>query len=186
MTSIDHLEQIFRQVGARLVSKPDFKTRGICCSGLVPAKAIVDLAKLLAAEDHTLLDVSVLEAKEGFLITYHFDSFSEPGRLAARVLAPRENPVVPSLHSVFQGAEWHERESHDFYGVRFDGNPNLVPLLLPEDFSGPPPLRKAPGDLAGLADLGVFDGSEILDPSCASLVPARPAPPAAVSEARDA
>jgi NADH:ubiquinone oxidoreductase subunit C len=52
-----------------------------------------------------------------------------------------EGAVVPSLTSVFLGAIWHERETHEFYGIAFEGHPRLVGLYLPEDFEGHPGLR---------------------------------------------
>jgi NADH-quinone oxidoreductase subunit C len=48
---------------------------------------------------------------------------------------------VPSISEVFPGANWHERETHEFFGIRFLGHPNLSPLLLPEDATYHP-LRK--------------------------------------------
>jgi NADH-quinone oxidoreductase subunit C len=170
MTSIDSLENRFREAGAHVIARHDFKCEGLILSAVIPVGILTDLARWLSDDGYTLLDVSVLEAKEGFLVTYHFDSFKEPGRLALRVLAPTSNPVLPSLYSVFQGAEWHERESSDFYGVLFAGNPNPVPLLLPDDFNDPPPLRKEPKALAALSALGLFGKPQILDPAWETLV----------------
>jgi NADH-quinone oxidoreductase subunit C len=53
----------------------------------------------------------------------------------------RENPEFPTISTVFPGAEWHERETHDFFGIHFSGHPNLTPFLLPEDATYHP-LRK--------------------------------------------
>jgi len=46
---------------------------------------------------------------------------------------PRDAPIVPTISQIFPGADWHERECHDFFGLTFDGHKNLLPLLLPED-----------------------------------------------------
>ncbi|MDR3135089.1 MAG: NADH-quinone oxidoreductase subunit C [Deltaproteobacteria bacterium] len=170
MTSIDSLESRFKEAGAHVVSRHDFKRDGLVLSAAVPANILKSLSRELYDSGYVLLDISVLEAKEGFLATYHFDSPKEPGRLALRALAPVDNPVLPSLYDVFQGAEWHERESSDFFGVVFFGNPNPVPLLLPDDFDGPPPLRKAPQDLASLSSLGLFGKAQVLDTAWESLV----------------
>lgn len=48
---------------------------------------------------------------------------------------------LPSATGVYAGADWHEREVHEMFGIAVDGHPNLVPLLLPEGFEGHP-LRK--------------------------------------------
>ncbi|MDR2301703.1 MAG: NADH-quinone oxidoreductase subunit C [Deltaproteobacteria bacterium] len=170
MTSIESLESRFREGGALVVSRHDFKRDGLVISAAIPDSSLTKLARGLRDDGYTLLDVSVLEAKEGFLVTYHFDDFNEPGRVALRVLAEKEDPAVPSLCSIFEGAQWHERESSDFYGVVFFGNTNPIPLILPDDFSGPPPLRKDDQDLAALSSLGLFGKPQILDPSWEALV----------------
>jgi NADH-quinone oxidoreductase subunit C len=56
-------------------------------------------------------------------------------------LADAEDPTCPSITSVFAGANWHERETWEMYGIRFPGHPALVNLYLPEDFEGHPLLK---------------------------------------------
>jgi len=53
----------------------------------------------------------------------------------------REAPAVDSLVQVYPGAAWHERESHEMFGIDFPGNPDLSNLYLPDGFVGHP-LRK--------------------------------------------
>ncbi len=53
---------------------------------------------------------------------------------------------VPSLYDIFEGADWHERECYDLFGVRFSGHPNLKRILLPEDYEGHPLLKSFPID----------------------------------------
>jgi NADH-quinone oxidoreductase subunit C len=62
-------------------------------------------------------------------------------RVVVRTRVPRANPELPTISPVFPGANWHERETHDFFGIRFLGHPNLTPFLLPEDADFHP-LRK--------------------------------------------
>jgi NADH-quinone oxidoreductase subunit C len=47
-------------------------------------------------------------------------------------------PRCPSTADIFGGANWHEREMHDMFGILFDGHPNLTAIYLPEDFEGHP------------------------------------------------
>jgi len=61
--------------------------------------------------------------------------------LLLRTRVPREDPRLPTLTGVFRGANWHERETFEMFGIVFDGHPLLVPLLLPDGFEGNP-LRK--------------------------------------------
>ena len=55
---------------------------------------------------------------------------------------PSENPTIPTLITTFAGANWHEREAHEMFGIHFDGHPNLIHLYLPDSFQGNP-LRKS-------------------------------------------
>jgi NADH-quinone oxidoreductase subunit C len=51
----------------------------------------------------------------------------------------RDGPVLESLVEVYRGAGWHEREVHEMFGVTFEGNPDLRPLLTTGDTH---PLRR--------------------------------------------
>ena len=67
--------------------------------------------------------------------------------VVVRTSIPRDKAELPTIQGVFPGANWHERETHDFFGIKFLGHPDLSPLLLPED-ADYHPLRK---DFAGAA-----------------------------------
>jgi NADH-quinone oxidoreductase subunit C len=56
-------------------------------------------------------------------------------------------PTCPSISQIYSGALWHERETHEMFGVDFPDHPSLVNLYLPEDFQGHPLLKsfKLPG-----------------------------------------
>ncbi|MDN3295534.1 NADH-quinone oxidoreductase subunit C, partial [Streptomyces ficellus] len=62
-------------------------------------------------------------------------------RLLLRTTVPHDAPALPSAVGVYAGAGWHERETHEMFGVTFTDHPHLVPLLLPDGFEGHP-LRK--------------------------------------------
>lgn len=74
-------------------------------------------------------------------VVYDFNHFQENCRVVVRTRIPRDNPELPTISSIFPGANWHERETHDFFGVRFQGHPDLSPLLLPEDADFHPLLK---------------------------------------------
>lgn len=61
-------------------------------------------------------------------------------QLAERV--KKDSPTAPSLVEVWTAAEYHERETFEMLGITFDGHPDLRRILLPEDWSDIPPLRK--------------------------------------------
>jgi len=80
-------------------------------------------------------------AQNDMEVVYDYFHPLAPLRVAVRARVPRDNPELPTISGVFSGANWHERETHDFFGIRFAGHPNLTPLLLPED-ADYHPLRK--------------------------------------------
>ncbi len=62
-------------------------------------------------------------------------------RVVIRTRVDRKNPAVPTITGIYAGANWHERETHEFFGIKFEGHPYLVPLLLPEDADFHPLLK---------------------------------------------
>ena len=76
-----------------------------------------------------------------FRVVYELASTERHHRLRVKVGLPEDDPHVPSVTGLFPTANWHERETYDFYGVVFDGHPNLRRILLPEGWEGWP-LRK--------------------------------------------
>jgi len=84
-------------------------------------------------------------AKNQLEVEYFIGS-STPGQedfiLAVSELVARDNPVVPTLIDVWRGVEYHERETHEMFGINFQGHPNQSHILLPEDWNDLPPLRK--------------------------------------------
>jgi len=175
------LYESWRKLGAVVLGRHEFTKSGLTFSAVLPSDRLMEAARELLSAGYFLEDLSSMQVKEGFLVTYHFDSFRAPGRVALRVLAG-EDGHVPSIASVYQGAEWHERESTDFLGLKFIGNPNLVPLLLPPEFPDCPPLLREEKSRAALADLNLFGEAEVLDPAWANIV----SPPRAKKEEGEA
>lgn len=81
------------------------------------------------------------ELDEGFSIVAHVWNPVEHHRLLLRTRVPRDRPRLPTVTGVYRGANWHERETFEMFGVLFDDHPNLVRLLTPDSFEGHP-LRK--------------------------------------------
>jgi NADH-quinone oxidoreductase subunit C len=81
-------------------------------------------------------------------VVYHLSSFTHRHRFVLKVLLPRwknnqggQLPEVPTVTSLWKGANWHEREVYDLIGVYFTGHPELTRILLADDWVGHP-LRK--------------------------------------------
>jgi NADH-quinone oxidoreductase subunit C len=74
-------------------------------------------------------------------MAYHLYSPEQSHRVRVKVGLAEDELRVPSATPVFPAADWHEREVFDFFGVVFEGHPNLRRILMPEEWQGHP-LRK--------------------------------------------
>jgi NADH-quinone oxidoreductase subunit C len=79
--------------------------------------------------------------EQGFQVVTHFHSTRHHHNVRLKVKLPRDDPSVSSISDLFPTCDWHEREAAELFGIRFDGHPKPVKLLLPEPFDGHP-LRK--------------------------------------------
>ena len=90
-----------------------------------------------------IIDVTAVDwpsRERRFDVVYHFLSPTKNARIRIKVETDEATPV-PSIISVFPGADWFERETYDLYGVLFTGHPDLRRLLTDYGFEGHP-LRK--------------------------------------------
>ncbi len=125
---------------ARLV---DYSTKGYHLDVVVLPGQVVAAATLLDQHGFTIDTVTGVDwiAEEQMEVVYDFFHTETAFRVVVRSRVPRGAPEMPTISEVFPGANWHERETHDFFGIRFLGHPNLTPFLLPED-ADYHPLRK--------------------------------------------
>ncbi len=112
---------------------------------LVEADHLLEFAKALRDEwgyDY-LSSVTAVDylPDEQMEVVYHAYRIEGGPGLVYKVQVPRESPRLPSLVSVFPGADFQEREAWDLFGVRFSGHPNLRRILMWEGFHGHP-MRK--------------------------------------------
>lgn len=75
-----------------------------------------------------------------FEVVYNLYSIPQRHRLRLKVKI-QDGETLPSVTSVWKGADWAEREAYDMFGIRFEGHPNLKRIYMPEDWEGFP-LRK--------------------------------------------
>jgi NADH-quinone oxidoreductase subunit C len=112
-----------------------------------PDELIASLEYLRADSDlelDFLSDLSATDWPEGaprFWLAYQLYSMRHRHRLRVKVGVPGENPRVASATGLYPTADWLEREVYDFFGVVFDGHPDLRRILMPDDWDGHP-LRK--------------------------------------------
>ena len=74
-------------------------------------------------------------------VAYELRSIEHLHRLRVKVGLAEGDAHVPSITPLFPTANWHERETHDFFGIVFDGHPNPRPLIMPEGWEGFPLLK---------------------------------------------
>jgi NADH-quinone oxidoreductase subunit C len=90
-----------------------------------------------------IIDITAVDwpsRERRFDVVYHFLSPTLNARLRVKVETNEQTPV-PSIISIFKGADWFEREAYDLYGVLFTGHPDMRRLLTDYGFEGHP-LRK--------------------------------------------
>ena len=113
---------------------------------VVPRERIVEACHLAKTDSRTKFDylrcLAVTEYPEYFQVAYLLYSISLKHRAILKANAPKEAPEVPSVTSVWQGADWHEREGAELFGIKFKGHPDPRHLLLFEEFDGKYPMRK--------------------------------------------
>lgn len=115
----------------------------------VPAAEVVAVLRFLRDEAgfDLLTDITAVDWAEGasprFTVVYHLNATTRPGnyiRIAANCANDAE-PAIPSVVPLWPGANWHERECFDMFGIKFEGHPDLRRILM---WDGYPyhPLRK--------------------------------------------
>jgi NADH-quinone oxidoreductase subunit C len=90
-------------------------------------------------EDMTAVDWYPSDPR--FQLSYHLLSHAYKERIRLRAMVDEQDPSVESITTVWQGANYYEREVFDLFGIRFEGHPNLRRILMPDDWKGYP-LRK--------------------------------------------
>ena len=94
-----------------------------------------------------LTDITAIHYPEQELsigVVYHVHSLTNNVRVRIKVFLDGENPVIPTATTLWEGANWMERETYDFFGVIFDGHPNLVRILNVDDMTVFPMRREYP------------------------------------------
>jgi len=121
----------------------DYSLKGYHLDATVQPCQVVLAAQLMDREGFSLDTITGVDwlAQGQMEVVYDYFHPGRGFRAVVRARIPRENPEIPTLSQVFPGANWHERETHDFFGIRFLGHPDLSPFLLPED-ADYHPLRK--------------------------------------------
>ena len=116
---------------------------------VVPRESVWDALTYLKQQQgfDLLVDISCVDylnyrgAKDRFGLVYCLAHTAENDRLILRVMLNEPDLSVPSAVSLWEGANWLEREVYDMFGIEFTGHPDLRRILLPPEFTAYP-LRK--------------------------------------------
>ena len=116
---------------------------------VVPAACLYESLSLLKREcgfdlliDITCVDyLQYRDATDRFGLVYLLANTEDFSRLTLRSMLNEPDLTVPSVFSLWEAANWLEREVFDMFGIRFEGHPDLRRILLPKEFSAHP-LRK--------------------------------------------
>lgn len=132
------------------VTETDFHQRGYHLDVVLTVNTVREFARtayengfylVFVAGFHVLPETREGGKTSGLEVVYQFATYDRLCRVKARVSVPRDL-TVPSICHIYQGANWHERETHDFYGIMFSDHPYLEPLLLCEEDKDFHPLLK--------------------------------------------
>lgn len=85
--------------------------------------------------------LSGVDYKEYLEVVYHLYAAGSRSRLVVKTRVSPEKPEVPSVTPVWKGADWHEREAAEMFGLTFAGHPHPGPLLLEADYPKYPLLK---------------------------------------------
>jgi NADH-quinone oxidoreductase subunit C len=115
-------------------------------AALVKSDSLLTIAEYLKNAEGLKFDylnyITAVDYYDYYEVVYMLTSLEFNRSITLKVRCySRNNPTVPSLAGIYQGADWQEREVYDLMGIKFKGHPNLKRVFLWEGFDGYP-LRK--------------------------------------------
>jgi NADH-quinone oxidoreductase subunit C len=123
----------------------------------VPPGKFHRLLKSLKERPDTFFDylfcITGVDIQNNLMVVYHLESTRLKHQIVLKTsTADRENPELDSIVDLYAGAELHENEIFDLFGIVFKGHPNLRRMFMPDDWKGFP-LRKDYVDEVNIIDL---------------------------------
>ena len=92
------------------------------------------------------------ETESQFAVVYHLHNWIESRRIKVKAFINGETPEIKSLTTIFPGANWMERETFDFYGIKFTGHPQLKRILNMDEMVSHPMRKEFPMEDGGRTD----------------------------------
>lgn len=82
--------------------------------------------------------------KHGIAVVYHLQSMVKRLRIRVKVFIDEHHPEIPTTTTLWNSANWMERETYDFFGVKFEGHPDLRRILNMDELGVHPMLKQYP------------------------------------------
>ncbi|MFA5866783.1 MAG: NADH-quinone oxidoreductase subunit C [Actinomycetota bacterium] len=143
MTPLADLRQILTDIFGLAISFEESKDGELIV--IVKPEGIHGMMKLLRDNQDCRFDflrcLSGVDYPDYVEIAYHLRSRSTSNNAVVKTKVAKKNPVVMSVTDLWAGADWHERETAELFGVTFEGHPDPRKLLLPDGYDKYP-LRK--------------------------------------------
>jgi NADH-quinone oxidoreductase subunit C len=136
---VNELRRLFPQV-----NEVDYRKRGYHLEVILNAGEVRGFAGVMRDHRFYLSFVSAVHLAPAIEVVYQFASYYAPCRVIGRTQVA-EDGSIPTISDIYEGANWHERETKEMFGVLFSGHPYLEPLLLPEAATELKPLLKGEG-----------------------------------------
>ncbi len=147
---LDRIKQSLSALSPVAIQETDYAAKGFHLDVQVNPDQVVKVAETLDTENFFIEAVSGVDwpVDDQMEVVYDFNNMAVLCRVTVRTRIKRSNPELPTISEVFPGANWHERETHDFFGIRLTGHPDLSPLLLSEDADYHPLIKETPEEPA--------------------------------------
>jgi NADH-quinone oxidoreductase subunit C len=155
MTEMDNAQ--LKELVSGIVPETTFEENKQFLLATVPPEKFHSLLKSLKERPDTYFDylfcLSGIDIQNKLMVVYHLESTRLRHQIVLKTgTADRENPVLDSIVDLYAGAELHENEIFDLFGIVFKGHPNLRRMFMPDDWKGFP-LRKDYVDEVNIIDL---------------------------------
>jgi NADH-quinone oxidoreductase subunit C len=123
----------------------------------IKPEANVEICRYLKSELHFIYLSQIFGADRfttelRFEVIYNLVSLRDRERLFVKVWLPEENPEIESITTLWESADWYERQVYDMFGVTFTNHPDMRRIYMPEDYEYFPlrkefPLLGIPGSI---------------------------------------
>ena len=122
-------------------------------------REIRELAGILYEKSYFIGFVTACHTEPSTQVLYQFARFDTNYRIMVRADIG-ENNSIPTISDIFHGANWHERETRDFFGITFEGHPNMAPFILDETDRDLAPLTKSSQKLKSVDQIFVKEDAD--------------------------